>query len=212
MVSKPSQFRVGDRVLVPWGLDDVLGEIVEVYVTGLGPRVRVRMVDDPDGPTITLPLDSVTAEGTREEVDRAAAFADSREYEERIEAALDRCIQILNVRHPRLKVRRNHNPRPDSPTDFELLFGKRRLLVEAKHYAAHQGVSTDTILTYAGLAEFSTGVLLVANVRLTSPAAQRLEQLWAHGRHLRFALWRSDSDDGQLRKALDMFRLVWKLD
>ena len=68
MVSKSGQPRVGDRVLVPWGLDEVLGEIVEVYSTGLGPRVRVRMVDNPDGPTVTLPLDSVTAEGAREKI------------------------------------------------------------------------------------------------------------------------------------------------
>ena len=47
MVSKTSGLRVGDRVRVPWGLGEVLGEVVEVW--GDPPahvRVALEFVED----------------------------------------------------------------------------------------------------------------------------------------------------------------------
>jgi primosomal protein N' len=56
---------VGDRVRVPWGLDEVDGTVVEVYDSGLGPRVVVRVllegVDPESAETVTLPLSAIKA-------------------------------------------------------------------------------------------------------------------------------------------------------
>ncbi len=61
MVSDDIFPRRGERVLVPWGLEEFLGEVVEVYSTGLGDRAVVRVVGANDlGATVTVPADSLT--------------------------------------------------------------------------------------------------------------------------------------------------------
>jgi hypothetical protein len=185
---------VGDSVLVPWGLDEVEGEVVEVYSTGLGPRATVRLVSDPDGPTVVLPLDSLVPKLSSGRQSHRAPIGGS-EYERRIRSALGRVALELNL----------ENPRPhgsDSGADFELTLDGRRLLVQAKHYGENGRVSTDTVLTVTGLASTDTAVLLVANVPLALSARQRLQQL-SHGRtRVGFAQWRTSLDDDELHAAL----------
>ena len=192
MVSEYSEPSVGDRVLVPWGLEEILGEVVEIHRTGLGPRAKVRVVEDPDGPTVTVPLDSiVVAGGPDRRVELAnAAFAASN-YEEEVDQAIERIVSMLNGRLPNLAARRFYDFSVDPAADFEVRFGKRRLLIEAKYYAAQGRVTTDTVLTYAGLADRLTGVLLVANGLLAPPAEQRVQQLWSHRTYVSFARWRT---------------------
>ena len=58
-------FEVGDVVVIPWGLDQILGTVAEVY--GRSPRVQVvielspelssHVVDEPT--TVTLPRSAV---------------------------------------------------------------------------------------------------------------------------------------------------------
>lgn len=98
MVSEYSEPSVGDRVLVPWGLEEILGEVVEIHRTGLGPRAKVRVVEDPDGPTVTVPLDSiVVAGGPDRRVELAnAAFAASN-YEEEVDQAIERIGAMIRT-------------------------------------------------------------------------------------------------------------------
>lgn len=167
MVNENQVAAVGDRVLVPWGLDEIEGEIVEVYITGLGPRARVRL-DDEDGSTVTVPLDSLLLHRPR------TRTASGLEYERQVGSALRRASTELNLSGSDLSS-------IDTGADLEFALGKRRLLVQVKNYAGAGRVSTDAILTVAGLADNHTAVLLVADVPLAPTARQRLEQL-ARGR------------------------------
>lgn len=213
MVRRYEEPSVGDRVIVPWGLEEVLGEVVEVYSTGFGDRAKVRVVDDPDGPTVSVPIDSlITASESESKVAAAVVAANAAAYEEQVESALGRCIATLRKRNPNLEARPYYDFGVDHATDFEWRFGKRRLLIEAKYSESRRHVSTDTILTFAGLTDPFKGVLLVANANLAPPAAQRIEQLWHHRTYVRFALWRDSKDDARLRDAVQQFLLLWKLD
>lgn len=200
MVSEQDEPGVGDRVLVPWGLDEVEGEIVEVYSTGLGPRATVRLVGEPDGPTVVLPLDSLVARTAHRDEPRGAA-ASGREYERLVDSALRRAASDLNLVGPRPGA-------PDTGVDFELSFGKRRLLVEVKHYHGSGLVSTDTVLTVSGLARSDAAVLLVADVPLAPSARHRLQQLSQGRTHVRFARWRDAEDDLELSNAVE--KLLFK--
>lgn len=142
MVSEQDEPGVGDQVLVPWGFDEVEGEIVEVYSTGLGPRATVRLVGELDGPTVVVPLDSLVAR-TAHRDEPGGAAASAREYEGLVDSALRRAAVEFNLVGPRPGA-------PDTGVDFELSLGKRRLLVEVKHYGGSGRVSTDTVLTITG--------------------------------------------------------------
>ncbi|MDQ6782077.1 MAG: hypothetical protein M3063_01250 [Actinomycetota bacterium] len=59
------ELEVGEVVVIPWGLDEVLGTVVEVYgsagrvqvVVGLSPERSSYVVDEPT--TVTLPRSAV---------------------------------------------------------------------------------------------------------------------------------------------------------
>lgn len=194
MVDDGEALRIGDQVLVPWGLDEMEGEISEIYSTGLGPRARVILGGELDGETVVLPLDSL----------RPKAFAatdnwrSAEDYERRVGAALERSI-------PPLSAKWRYAPSPDRGADFELSLGNRRVFVEAKYYNARQRVPTDAVLTVAGLADSVTGALLISNVPLAPAANQRLERLWQLRTLARFVQWRGQRDDLELQAALRMF-------
>lgn len=189
---------VGDRVLVPWGLDEVEGEVVEVYGTGLGPRVKVRLADDAEGATVTLPLDSLSRVTERRD---SATAPGGMDYERLVGAALRLAATELNLRV--------ESTPSDVPADLQFSLGKRRVLVEVKHFAGRGSVSTDTVLTVAGLADRRTAVLLVADVPLAASAKQRLEQLWRGESRVWFVQWRGSADDKALRAAFSRLLLNW---
>jgi hypothetical protein len=64
-----TQLAPGDQVVIPWGLDEVLGTVADVY--GHEPRVHVVVLLTPDmssyvvdePTTVTLPLRSVRRGG-----------------------------------------------------------------------------------------------------------------------------------------------------
>jgi hypothetical protein len=58
--------RIGDLVRIPWGFEEVDGEVVDAYDTGLGARVVVQVNvsgsdEYPEYMTVTLPITAVTA-------------------------------------------------------------------------------------------------------------------------------------------------------
>ncbi|MDQ6839651.1 MAG: hypothetical protein M3137_15325 [Actinomycetota bacterium] len=60
-----AELEVGDVVVIPWGIDEVLGTVVEVYgtsgrvqvVVGLSPELSSYVVDEPT--TVALPRSAV---------------------------------------------------------------------------------------------------------------------------------------------------------
>jgi len=60
---------VGDKVVIPWGLDEVHGTVAEVYgnpprlqvVVALTPELSSYVVDEPT--TVTMPLSAVRRAG-----------------------------------------------------------------------------------------------------------------------------------------------------
>jgi hypothetical protein len=194
MVNDDMELRVGDRVLVPWGLDEVEGQITEIYNTGLGPRAQVKLNGDFNDETVVVPLDSLQPKGYRRVGNRLSA----EDYEKRVGAALIRLIQ-------RLEVAGRSIPSRDKAADFELKLGSHRVLVEAKYYSSKQRVSTDTVLTVAGLADAKTGALLISNVPLAAAAHERLDRLWNRHTRASFVQWQSQQDDAELLAALRMF-------
>ena len=52
---------VGDRVTIPWGLDEVEGEVVAAYSSGRGPYVTVEVcLEGTDEPiTVTFPAEAI---------------------------------------------------------------------------------------------------------------------------------------------------------
>lgn len=67
MVSVSATPRIGDRVLVPWGLDQVEADVVEVYRLGGFVRLRVRVPvlgpdgEELDGFVVGIPLKALSA-------------------------------------------------------------------------------------------------------------------------------------------------------
>ncbi|MCC6225875.1 MAG: hypothetical protein IT195_05675 [Microthrixaceae bacterium] len=64
-----SELKIGESVIVPWGLAEVRGNVVEVYGRGqrvhvvirLSPDVSGDVVDEPT--TVSLPIDDVRRVG-----------------------------------------------------------------------------------------------------------------------------------------------------
>jgi hypothetical protein len=209
VVNDGAELDVGDPVFVPWGLDEVEGEIAEIYSTGLGPRARVSLGGAFSEESVVLPLDSLKPRRRMQDHSRPSAKDQNQlrrmadDYESRLNSALKRTLHDFNMVGP-------YVPARDTAADFELRWGARRLLVEAKYYRTTGHVPTDTVMTVAGLAGNDTGVLLVSNAGLASATQQRLERLWHLHTHVWFVQWRSQADDQALRAALSKFVRNWR--
>ena len=65
MVSSPASPRRGDRVIVDWGLDTIEAEVQDVYSSGLGTRVVLRVPvlgpsgEELDHNVVTVPVASI---------------------------------------------------------------------------------------------------------------------------------------------------------
>ena len=192
MVSEFRQPAIGDHVLVPWGMDEVEGEVIEIYHTGLGPRARVQLTDDPHGSVVTVPLDSLLPQEKRPSI---RSPIDGRRYEQLVAEAVRRAVAETHLHSTVTKPR-------DWGADLELRYGKRRVLVQVKFFTGDAYVSTDSVVTAAGLSDNWTSVLLVANVPLARSAAKRLDELRKHGTRMGFVKWISSEQDKDMQAAL----------
>ncbi len=53
MATMNKHIKIGDKVAVPWGLDEIVGEVLEVYGTPARRYVKVRVpIHGPSGETL----------------------------------------------------------------------------------------------------------------------------------------------------------------
>jgi hypothetical protein len=201
----PSQgLQVGDHVRVPWGLDTLDGVVEDVYETGAGPRVVIRILD-PDvsgqAETVALPAEAVevVAEGDRSS---PGAWVTGARYERSLAEALQRLLPTL-LGEGDLEAQRWAEPRidPDHRPDFLIQAGPRMLVVEAKTGGPEKNVPAEAIhqmrALIANLPRHVSG-LLVTDTKLTPQARAILHE----DPRLHVVQWRSARDDSRLAAAI----------
>jgi hypothetical protein len=186
--------RPGELVLVPWGLEEMPGVVIEVFATGLGERAVVRLLgeNDPDA-TVTVPADSLTpasgiSRGISSRIDTAA-------FESQVRAAIRRAATELHVEI-------DEEPSPDREADVVLNNGPREIEVQIKYFSMNR-LSTDTISAVAGYAS-ATGrpTIIVANAGLTKQAENRLRYLNSRRQSAWFIRWTGSPDYERLRSTI----------
>ena len=185
---------------MPWGMEDIEGEIIDVYVSGLGPRARVRLVQHQDESIVTVPLDTLVRVGASSAGGRVQK---AHEYEQMVRAALSETLDALD---PSSKI---IEP-PDKGVDAAFQSKNRTLFVQVKSYAPGHKVSSDAVAAAAGLVDRRSSALLVTNVPLTIEARRRLEHLHHNRKSIWHVLWRGPDDNTHLatqtRHALSRFK------
>jgi hypothetical protein len=184
----------GDRVLVPWGLEEVLGEVVEVYPTGLGDHAVVRLLGSGDlEATVTIPADSLRrAEGISSGM---SPRLDAIAYERNVISAINHLITNTGL------VLRDADPR-DSGADAILTDGRGQLAIQAKFVSSGR-VSSDIILVAAGYASAVRPLILVTNGDLSSGASEQLQHIRRRKIPTWYVRWNSQSDNTEL------FNVIW---
>jgi hypothetical protein len=177
--------RPGERVLVPWGLEEVLGEVVEIYSTGLGDRAVVHLLDssDPDA-TVTVPADSlVPASGPTRGI---STRLDAVGFENRVLEAIRQVARMLEVK---LYERREI----DRGIDAIISNKRREVAIQIKYFATNR-LPSDAIATLMAYASPRRPVVVIANAGLTAAAAERLERINRSVQIVWFLRWTNESD------------------
>jgi hypothetical protein len=183
----------GERVLVPWGLEEVLGEVVEVYTTGLGDRAVVRLIDAGDlDTTVTVPADSLTpatgrTHGLSPRIDQIAFVTEVNTAV--INAARE--LGLSPVHHEQL----------DRGIDAVLSSRKRQVAIQMKHFTGAR-LSSDNIAALTAYASSVLPVIIIANVGLTTAAEERLRHNNRLHRATWFVRWTGDADYVRLKDAI----------
>jgi hypothetical protein len=185
----------GDRVLVLWGLEELLGEVVDVYSTGLGDQAVVSLVDTGDPPsTVTVPADSLRRAGGISP--GMSARLDAIAYENKVIAAVRRIVSELDIQ---IATDRGS----DSGVDAVLLptNSTARVAVQCKFFSSGR-VSSDMVAVLVGYAGSVGPMILVTNGDLTSAAAEH----WRHSRRRQlpawYVRWNGPNDDAELASAI----------
>lgn len=201
----PSQSpRVGDHVRVPWGLDTLDGVVEDVYETGAGPRVVIRILDpDASGETETVALPAEVVElATEGEGSPPGSWLTGARYQRNVGKALQRLLPTLLGEHD-FHAHAWAQPwiDPDRRPDFLIHAGPRSLVVEAKTGGAEKHVTAETVQQLqAFLATLPRDVsaLLVIDAELTPQARALLYET----PRLRAVRWRNARDDSRLGAAV----------
>jgi hypothetical protein len=194
MVNPQQEPTVGDRVWVPWGLEDIEGEILDVYPSGLGVRARVRLVEHEEESIVTVPLDTLVKLDTlptgRE---RHGSEYERRgnEYEQIVHEALAEALASLDP------LAEMFDPR-DRGVDAVLRSKNRTLYVQMKSYPPGRKVSSDAVSAAAGLVDRRASALLITNEPLTKEASRRLDILHRNRKPIWHVLWRGPEDNKRL--------------
>lgn len=193
MVTEQSFPSPGDRVLVPWGLTEELGEVVEVYLTGLGERAVVRMLNFPDPEnTVTVPADTlIRAEGP------------TTDFAPRIETAAFERHALSELKHVAREAGATirEESHLDRGVDAFLDDGLHQVIVQVKYFPSGR-VSSDTISTLGGYTHHRRPVILVTNADLTKAALDNLRRLNKLNRLAWFVRWTGPDDKEALRRAV----------
>jgi len=185
--------RPGERVLVPWGLEEVLGEVIEVFPTGLGDRALVRIIEssDPDA-TVTVPADSLTPVGGL--THGMSPRIDHLTFANQVKNAISRTANEMGLS-------RLSQSRLDRGADAILTTGARQVAIQIKEFARGP-LSSDTIAVLAGYAIPRRPVIMIANTGLTASADERLRRINRPRQMVWFVRWTGESDYGRLESAI----------
>ena len=184
----------GDRVLVPWGLEEVLGEVIEVYPTGLGDRAIVRLIEssDPDA-TVTVPADTLSrVDGFPSGI---SPRLDSIAFEISVVSALQDITGELSLHLGR-------RSQPDQEFDAIITDRITEIAVQIK-YLVSRKVSSDTVSALAGYTRHGRTVVLVTNAELTPTAYEHLRRLNINKQLAWFVIFNGPSDYPLLRAAIE---------
>jgi hypothetical protein len=193
MVNEDIFPRPGERVLVPWGLEEVLGEVVEVYKTGLGDRAVVRLIDvGGSDTTVTVPADSLTpaivrTHGLSPRIDQIAFVSE-------VDAAVMQAARELGLSPV-------HHEQLDRGIDAVLSFKKRQVAIQMKHFIEGR-LSSDNIAALTAYASSVLPVIIIANAGLTQAAEERLRHNNRFRQTTWFVRWTSDADYVRLKDAI----------
>jgi hypothetical protein len=187
----------GDNVLVPFGIEELLGVVVDVYSTGLGPQAVVNLADTGDPPsTVTVPADSL-----RPAVDIAAdvsARLSAQSYERLVISSVQQIGTKLNIE---VLV----SPRWDEGVDAILRRPNKkvRVAVQVKFFGAGK-VSSDVAAVLVGYAGSVGPMILVTNGELTAAAAEHLRHSRRRKLPAWYVRWLGPRDDDELISAIRM--------
>lgn len=193
MVSENTFPRLGERVLVPWGLEEILGEVVEVYSTGLGDKAVVRVLGEADADTtVTVPADILIP-----------ATGRARGMSPRINETTFR-NEVTNALHEatyELGVALVDQGLPDRGIDAVITAGRRQAAIQIKYFRINR-LPSDSIAAIAGYASPSRPVTVIANAGLTEDASKRLEHINHPRQIIWFVRWTSHEDYSRLLEAI----------
>jgi hypothetical protein len=193
MVNEDIFPRPGERVLVPWGLEEVLGEVVEVYSTGLGDRAVVRVIDaGSSDTTVTVPADSLTpaagrTHGMSPRIDRLAFVSE-------VNTAVMQAARELGLSPV-------HHEQLDRGIDAVPSSKKRQVAIQMKHFTEGR-LSSDSIAALTAYASSVLPVIIIANAGLTKAAEERLRYNNRIRQTTWFVRWTSDADYVRLKSAI----------
>jgi restriction endonuclease len=196
---------VGDHVRVPWGLDTLDGVVEDVYETGAGPRVLIRVLvpgGSEEAETLTLPADAVEL---ADEAERSSpgAWVPGARYERSVAEALQRILPTL-LGEWDFQAQSWAQPwiGPDRRPDFLIHAGPRLLVLEAKTGGSEKNVTAEAVQQLqaylAKLPSWQAAGLLVTDAELTPQARALLHE----SPRIHAVRWRNARDDHRLAAAL----------
>ncbi|QMU70261.1 hypothetical protein [Streptacidiphilus sp. P02-A3a] len=196
---------VGQEVLVPWGLDYLLGTVLRVYSTGRGPKVVVQVDvpgvsgDEVEDVTVTLPADAVQSKDQEAAHAAPGEWVHARSYERELMAQLLRMADRLErgLGTP-VSV---HEAAGYGGLDLVIRSGQDRMIgCEAKYESGRRQISLEVINKLIEQADRRiVPIVLITNVRLSARAAEVLQQVDTN-RMFHWILWRGERDNEALEQ------------
>jgi hypothetical protein len=181
----------GDRVLVPWGLEEVMGEVVEVYATGLGDKAVVRLLGFSDSnATVTVPADSlIRAEGPSGGM---SPRIEAMQFEHEILSAVQGIAGDIGAS----MIDQGHL---DRGIDAVVNLGTRDVAIQVKYFGSGR-VPSDTISVVAAYARTTFPLILVTNADLTRATLDRWRNINKKKKIVWFVRWSGPPSYIELRQ------------
>lgn len=195
--------KMGDHVVVPWGVDTREGEVVAIYETGAVERVVVRLSVPEGGEdeplTVVLPVDSVTPLSEASDLPAPGSWLRGFRYERNVAEALTR---VLTDMQPAI-----HLNAERSGAEIDILLETQRgvIITEVKTVDNLSERSFDGVVrqlrTFMATYPDAKG-LVVTPSALPPSLGKRARGSGLLSRDLGVARWRSPDDDKNLNTVI----------
>lgn len=199
---------VGQKVMVPWGLDVLPGTVVRTYDSGSGTRVVVRVevpgvsLGDIEDVTATLPLDAlVAAQGSAGQAS-PGQWVHGQAYEREVLAHIGLMLRRIEFERG-INLSINRQSADYRGVDFLVTSSDNKVIAgEIKYFTRRQSISLSVIGDL--LLRMERGkvpLILISNTSLSRAAADNLRQTDTHGR-FHWILWRGERDNDALERTI----------